>query len=624
MSKAEGSPRPDFIIDCSRVPPYPLAISDQPTVQQFIRNIPLHNIRWEALQELVHPESDSTTLRASLLPSNDARTIAVMVGTTLVGTVPDPAVIFNSQIARVYASGFVPTCQLQITPNASVAASISLYASDGGVPFNDPPTNQWTLLPSGRMWRVEPTRLSPFHKIPDQSRVLVELRAIDDMVFIHLNGVECGILDMDAADALKGAVDTATESGLLALARGWVDRGNDGHVALHINASNIRDWDSRDFQLPRNPLATLVPHRDDPEDYHQEMQRFIHEHRSAQSRAETHPARVHGWLGKTGPALLLLLAVLGIIPVFLFESVSARGLVGIFGVSIVLCVISLWVLACRQRDTDHCHQPRHWNTVAPLALTALIPSLVFATIGVFHDAGPQLSTTTSSVHMTTLQTYPRDGGVPLSEILERNDDGSLPQPTRSQFSQMPTPVQEPPAVATTPRTAPPAVLPRENITVPMAPSRSPDPTPLPRPTPQNVTSDTDYQPPVPELPAPREPSAPPANPQAPQAPQLPLRPEIFDIELIEDPPVPLWPTDPPPESTAPPTTSETPDDAPDDATETYGDSVPGATDEPAERAVEESATTEPLDDTPEEENNKDLNQPEEAGASPLTVEQGEG
>lgn len=598
MSQAEKSPRLDFIIDCSRVHLYPLTISDQPEMQQFIREIPLRDIQWEALRELALPESDSTTLRASLLPSNDARTIAVMVGTTLVGTVPDPAVILGSQIARVYASGFIPTCQLQITPDATVVAHISLYASDGGVPYNDPPSNQWTLLPGGRIWRVEPTRHSPFNNIPDQSRVLLELRVIDDMVFVHLNGVECGILDMDAADALKGAVDTATESGLLALARGWVDRGADGCITLRINALSFRDWDRKDFQLPRNPLGTLVPHRGDPGDYQQGVQQFIHEHRSARSRAEAHPARTHGWLRTSGPALLLLLAVLVILPAFLFERVSARGLVGIFGVSVVLCAISLWVLACRQRDTDRYRQPRYWNTVAPLALAALIPSLVFATIGVFHDTGPQLSTTTSSVHMTTLQTFPRDGGLPLTEILERTDDGPLPQPIRSPFSRMPVPApaQEPPSAATTPVTAS-----RENLIASVAPVPIPNPAPLPQPAPENATPDTDYEPPVPELPAPREPSAPTSEAQVPQPPIPPL---IFDIELVEDPPLPLSPTDP--ESTAPPTTSET-----------YGESDAGAAEETSEQ------TTEPPGELPEEEDKRDLNQPEEAGTSPLTVEQEE-
>lgn len=606
MPQPEKSPRQDFIIDCSRVHPYPLAISDQPEMQQFVREIPLRDIQWEALQELAQPDSDSTILRASLLPSNDARTIAVMVGTTLVGTVPDPAVILGSQIARVYASGFIPTCQLQITPDATVVAHISLYASDGGVPFNDPPSNQWTLLPGGRIWRVEPTRLSPFDNIPDQSRVLLELRAIDDMVFIHLNGVECGILDMDAADALKGAVDTAAESGLLALAPGWVDRGADGNIALRINALSLRDWDRKDFQLPRNPLGTLVPHREDPEEYQQGMQQFIHEHRSARSRAEARPARVHGWLGKIGPVLLLLLAVVFIIPVFLFESVSARGLVGIFGVSVVLCAISLWVLACRQRDTDQCRQPRYWNTVAPLALTALIPSLVFATIGVFHDTGPQLSTTTSSVHMTTLQTFPRDGGLPLPGALGHIDDGPLPQPIRSPFSRMPVPApapaQEPPAAATTPVPAP-VIAPRENLIASVVPTRSPNPAPLPQPAPENAPPDTDYEPPVPELPSPREPSVPTSGAQVPQPPQLLIPVLIPDTEPTEDPLLPLWPTDP----SAPPTTSEA-----------YGENVPGAAEDPSEQ------TTEPTGEIPEEENNKDPDQPEEAGTSPLTVEQEEG
>lgn len=409
MSANKKIPGVEFIIDSSRDRHYPLFISEQPEAIEYIQSIPLNNISWEALETLAQPDSPRTTFEALLIPTDSARTISVVVGTTVIGTLPDPSVVADSQIARVYASGFLPSCQLVITPGESVPAKVRLYTGNGGVPFNDPPHEHWALLPGGAIWRVEPTRNSPFEKIPHRSKVFVEIRPIDDLLHIFLDGVECGILDIDAADAMCGGVRLAIREGYTPIARGCVEHHGVGHVVLRIDAKAFDKWDRSDLHLPENPLSKLIPYEADPLNYQHELHQFIRDHEKARCHtAERRKARVAALRGIT-PYLMVLFGLLSLIITVAVDDLSAHGTVGLTGISSVLIIIGTWILACRKRDTSTTRQTRYWNFLIPLSVSALIPSVVFANIGIFYD-GPTLLGRESHTEMTTLRHFPGDKG----------------------------------------------------------------------------------------------------------------------------------------------------------------------------------------------------------------------
>lgn len=420
MPTGKRTSGPEFIIDSSRDRRYPLLISDHPEIAQFIREIPLKNISWDCLVTLANPDATDTVLDALLIPTDTARTISVVVGTTVVGTLPDAGVVADSQIARVYASGLLPTCKLVIAPGDSVVAKVCLYASDGGVPYNNPPANNWALLPAGSRWQVEPTRLSPFKGIPDQSRVLVELRASEDIISIFLDGTECGILDMDAADALNGAVALAIKDGYVPVARGCTEYHHDGQISLHIDALPAEQWCREDAYLDKNPLAKLVPYQSDPSGYAQGMLAFIRAHEITRSPSQENRTTIVEGLRKIGPYLLLVLAACCAILSVAIDALSARGTVGLLGCASILGFLSGWVLFCRSRDTEERKRTRYWEFLIPLSVSALIPSVAFANIGVFYDTRTHLAPTTPA-DMTTLQSFPGNGD-PLPTFLDEEPE----------------------------------------------------------------------------------------------------------------------------------------------------------------------------------------------------------
>ena len=592
MPDTTKTPPLDFVIDSSRDRYYRLLISDHPDTLPFIHDIPLENINDVAVRKLSDPATPHTVLESLLIPTNGAETVSVVVGTTVVGTLPDPSVVSDSQIARVYASGLIPTCKLVLTPAEQPRAHISLYKSDGGVPFNDPPAKPWTLLPGGSMWRVEPTRHSPFRDIQDESRVLVELRAIDEIIFVYLGGKECGILDIDAAEALQGAVQAAVRDGFIPVVRGCVERRDDDTISLHINALAFPLWSRENSRLRHNPMQRLLPYQRDPGFYRAELLQFIrcHERVPGPTPARNHP--VVAGLRRYAPLAVILLAITGLI-LTVSGDLSARGVVGMLGINVVFAVLGLWILGCRQYDTTMRKQPRRWEITLPLGLSVLIPSVTFASVGIFHDTDRSLNSAVSA-QSTTLLPFPHPQDL-LSTLAEGQPvhptggvDTRLPGDTDSRPNGDPTGLdpQSPQNIQPDERGVPisdslatPALTPSaEERTVSGEPYlRSPD-TSVPliwaegtenglpdstrplRPDPDNnappvITAPT---PPVPSVP--RNPVLPDTVTITPPVPGTPPPPNLVFLPgpiKVPDHEVPVWPEEPP---TVDPPPTPTPQD----------------------------------------------------------------
>lgn len=431
MSTTTDNANTAFIIDSSYDRFYPLFMSHLPDAHEFIDAIPLRDINWDALTALATPGSPTAEHEALLIPTDSARTISVVVGSHVVGTLPDPTLISHSQISRVYASGFIPTCTLKISPGESVLARVFLFKTGGGVPYNDPPEKNWTLLPSGSRWRVEPTRTSPFAGMPDGSQILLELRTSDNLISVYLNGTECGILDLDAADALSQALQVVAESNHLAYVQGCVHYGQEGQASLHIDALAFDRWSQDDFALPTNPLEKLIPYNPEPLAYLDGLNSFVRAHETTRDLARERRLATLSWLQKTGPYFLVILGLFHLLFAVAIDDLSARGLVGVLGLSFLFFCLGAWLLFCQKRDTPRRRQPRHWNFLIPIGVSALIPSVVFANIGIFYDS-PDPTSQTSSAGMTTLRNFPdfptnrSQGRIPDPEVgylRDPNQDG---------------------------------------------------------------------------------------------------------------------------------------------------------------------------------------------------------
>lgn len=424
-----------FIIDSSYDRFYPLFMSHLPDAHDHIDAIALRNINWDVLNALATPDSLTAEHEALLIPTDSARTISVVVGSHVVGALPDPTIVSHSQISRVYSSGFIPTCTLKISPGESILARVFLFKTGGGVPYNDPPEKTWTLLPSGSRWRVEPTCTSPFSGIPDGSQILLELRASNDLISVYLNGTECGILNLDAADAISPAVQVVAERNHLAFVQGCVHYAQEGQISLHIDALAFDRWKQDDFALPTNPLEKLIPYNPDPMAYLDGLNSFVRAHETTRDLAQERRLAALSWLQKTGPYFLILLALFHLLFAVAIDDLSARGLVGVLGLSFISVFLGAWLIFCQKRDTPRRRQPRHSNFLIPIGVSALIPSLAFANIGIFYDSLAPASQT-SSAGMTTLRNFP--------DFPTNRSQGSITDPA---VDHMRAPIQDEPRIS---------------------------------------------------------------------------------------------------------------------------------------------------------------------------------
>lgn len=562
MSTTTKNANTAFIIDTSEDLPYPLFMSRLPDAHEFIDEIPLSNINWDALEALSTPGSPSSEYEALLIPTDSARTVSVVVDRHVVGTLPDPTVVSDSQIARVYASGLIPTCTLRITPGDSILARVFLFKVGGGVPFNDPPEKSWTMLPSGSKWRVEPTRVSLFSHIPHDSQVFLELRADREVISVHFNGTECGVLDMEAADALCGAVQVAAKHNHLSIVQGYIEYHDSRQIFFHIDALAFSEWQPEDHTMTTNPREKLVPHSADPGDYLEALTEFVRDHEAPRDMTQERRESTLSWLQKISPFFLLFFSVYNLLYVLVVDDLSARGLVGILGMSFTAFTLGIWLILCQRRDTPRHRQSRHWNFLIPLSVSALIPSVVFANIGIFYDSQDPVSQT-SGLPMTTLQNFPVFPGSDLTA----GENPTIGIPGISEPNSPETAlVTRDPETDTPPLRLLPPGTPAEAELTPVPEQEELLPPPRP-PAPVTSESDSDQAPLTQISPFPLLPEAPVTGEPTP-APVSPTPVEVPpDVQIPSGGGVPIWGVKLP-EEDEPPLIEGTPEETPGTTIET--------------------------------------------------------
>ncbi|WP_029703172.1 hypothetical protein [Corynebacterium callunae] len=381
-------------------PVFPLAI---PRSGEIIHTIPVENIQRERLEKFAAANKQNCSVTAVLVPADGGSSFKVYVCGEEIGTLRNPELIQDSQISRVFASGCLVSCALRITLGESYLAHIEIGDPERSFVANSVPLKDWTLLPSGRTWSVEPTKLSPFKKYSAQATVLCELRTVEGLVYVFLDREECGILDVDSAIALLDTLSFSRDHKVLPMVRAFIDREAESDaITFAIDALPIQEWDS--CQLQVKPIPALVPYAQNPREYRiglSALSNTVEDHPPVPSYSSLKFPRVC----RVTPFLALFLGLLSIILGIHLSSFSPRGAVGFLGIGLVGVVISAWVLYRRSADSEFKLAPRYWDFIAPLALGITIPSVVFANIGLFVDSSESVSSF-KNADLTTLSSIP--------------------------------------------------------------------------------------------------------------------------------------------------------------------------------------------------------------------------
>lgn len=530
---------------------YPLSAPHELNSTCPLGAIPLAHADRPALESLAVPGQDDTYTEALLIPTDAGRTISVLVGDTVVGVLPDTGAVTDSQIARIYASGHLPSCTLHITPGGSHLARILLVSPEMCLPHNSPPTKDWTLLPDGIFWQVEPTRLSPFQMIPEESQMLLELRTNGDLIYTYLNGTECGILDLAAAEALCGGVAHAQHFGLVPVVRGFLRVSPDRkEISLQITALPFADWTKTQRRLSRNPLPRLIPYSTDTRDYRSGLHCFLEEHPDSEE-----PVRPGVPLRAAAPMLSLGFGVLTIAVGLILSGVHSGAAFGVISLGVAIAALGIWACICRRRDTADHTQPRHWGVVAPLAVGIMIPAISFTVVGMIMDARGNLNESLSS----ELITMP---SAPFEAIIAEPpaESGPFTPDTVTAFLRS-LPAQSPASLFST-------VLSPSFSPLPPAPESSPEPPASPasrsaRPTTVNERTTSTTSRPAPPVVAdpPRDTSRPPSPSETPVEENLsptegPAPPRVFIPPDPQERPAEPEESTPSPWNSLDPTTSE--------------------------------------------------------------------
>ncbi|BAU95468.1 hypothetical protein N24_1206 [Corynebacterium suranareeae] len=355
-----------------------------------------------ALKSLITPEQHEGLIEAVIAPIESGAKLGVWVGHTFIGTVKDSAVLLNSQLLRIFASGYLISCQLHLTPARGTLASIVLPDLDFALIMNQPPQVESTLIPGGALWYAEPTASALFQCFLPKSTVLFELHEQQSVLSLLYNGIECAVLDIDDAAALSSAVQYCSRHGVRPMVHGRVFRVGTS-VCIELDALPFEKWTKDQRRLGALRVPTLVPYQSDLNNYRSSVKQFSEaiSEQPTQARPWTPTAdkivaySPHAALVAGGASLAAVLPASNFAPNY-WIAYSITGA--------VLLLTAVVVLFARRRGGN----TQFWNLLSSVGLMASVPVFVFITANTYIDATSTSVVSAKSTPLTTLSSRPVD------------------------------------------------------------------------------------------------------------------------------------------------------------------------------------------------------------------------
>lgn len=344
---------------------------------------------------LINPEHQERFVEAVLAPLNSGTQLGVWTQKTYIGTIKHPEILLNSQLLRIFASGHLIGCKLHLTPSRGVLASIMLPDLDFAVIMNKVPHSTSSLLAGGTTWQVEPTANSPFKNFLPRSAVILELHEMQSVLTVFYNGTECGVLDIETADALSSAVRYSYDRGVHPLVRGYVTR-TDASVSIEIDALPLELWSKKQRRLQLLEIPTLVSYHQHPESYREGTRRL--------SQALFECSKKKKALSFADKALkyspYVTLAAGG--TSLVASAFISQSRLSYFIIGLILAALTTVVLFAKNL-TGH---SQFWNLFSSVGLMASLPAFIFVSANNYLGSADVVINTEESTIFTTLANAP--------------------------------------------------------------------------------------------------------------------------------------------------------------------------------------------------------------------------
>ncbi|MDC7104432.1 hypothetical protein PQG76_07920 [Corynebacterium falsenii] len=262
------------------------------------------------------PDREERFFTAELVPEPDnphsvqGHAISVRWRNKVIGYLPEADAARYQQIRRIVASGLTATCSGRLwyftdeEGGRHYYLSLSLADPANLFPLNNPPYEEWTLLPRGGTTQVtkesdhldvlldhvppsgEGPLLVTLHIVPGGTRVLY------DAIEVRLDDERIGELTKQSSAKFVDAVRHYDDLGLTTVARAKI-RGSSLAAEVTLHAAKSHELSDADLDPVTSPLPRLEDYSEDPMDYFVPAAYIAPEEPAAQGRKAGKHARLY-------------------------------------------------------------------------------------------------------------------------------------------------------------------------------------------------------------------------------------------------------------------------------------------------------------------------------------------
>lgn len=248
----------------------------------------------ENLKALVHelqiPANEEAFFTAELVPEPDNPhspsrvAISVRRNDKVIGYIPEGDAESYQQIRRVVASNLTPVCTTRIwyyedyDGDNQYHLRLCLRAPESLLPLNDPPYEEWALLPYGNVSQVTKESdhldvLLDYVPPTGVGQLLVTLHLVTagvrtkyEAIEVRIDGERIGELTKQTSAKFASAVRYFDEQGVTTVALATI-KGSSLSAEVTLHAAKSHELSDEDLEQELSPLPRLVPYCDNTRKY---------------------------------------------------------------------------------------------------------------------------------------------------------------------------------------------------------------------------------------------------------------------------------------------------------------------------------------------------------------------
>lgn len=248
----------------------------------------------ENLKALIHelqiPANEETFFTAELVPEPDNPhspgrvAISVRRNDKVIGYIPEGDAESYQQIRRVVASDLTPVCTTRIwyyedyDGDNQYHLRLCLRTPESLLPLNDPPYEEWALLPYGNVSQVTKESdhldvLLDYVPPTGVGQLLVTLHLVTagvrtkyEAIEVRIDGERIGELTKQTSAKFASAVRYFDEQGVTTVALATI-KGSSLAAEVTLHAAKSHELSEEDLEQELSPLPRLVPYCDNARKY---------------------------------------------------------------------------------------------------------------------------------------------------------------------------------------------------------------------------------------------------------------------------------------------------------------------------------------------------------------------